>query len=327
MRTDMVETKHDPGLGVTSLARKRMAGAGRRVTRRTPAGQVVLAYLDQQAARFGSLEAAVRRGEPDAVHQMRVSVRRLRSVLRSYQTILAGTATRHLSDELKGLGGVLGQARDNEVLTQWLRGALTSTPPELVLGPAQARVTAHFAPRQATAQRAVLEALDSPRYAAIRAELSRLLDDPPLTVAAAKPAAKVLRDDSDRQYRRARRRMRRARQTPPGPARDEALHETRKAARRARYAAEAAQPVFGSQARRTARRMQAVQSALGAQHDAVKSGTAAREIGVRAHLAGENAFSFGLLQARAQRDAAEHESQARQVWKRVSRARPRTWAR
>lgn len=105
MRTDMVETKHEPGLGVTSLARERMARAGRRVTRRTPAGQVVLAYLDQQAARLGSLEVAVRRGEPDAVHQMRVTIRRLRSVLRSYQTILAGTATRHLSDELKGPPG------------------------------------------------------------------------------------------------------------------------------------------------------------------------------------------------------------------------------
>jgi CHAD domain-containing protein len=327
MRTDMVETKHETGLGVTSLARKRVSRDGRRVTRRTPAAQVLLAYLDQQAARLGFLEAAVRRAEPDAVHQMRVTVRRLRSVLRSYQTVLAGTATRHLSDELKGLGGVLGEARDNQVLSRWLHGALASTPPELVLGPAQARVTAHFAPRQATAQRAVLEALDSPRYAAILAELSRLLDDPPLTVAAAKPAAKVLPDGADRQYRRARRSMRRARRTPAGPAREVALHDVRKAARRARYAAEAAQPAFGNKARKFARRMKAVQSVLGDYHDAVKAGEAAREIGVRAHLAGENAFSFGLLQARAHGDAAGHESQARQVWKRVSRARPRTWAR
>lgn len=121
--------------------------------------------------------------------------------------------------------------------------------------------------------------------------------------------------------------MRRARQTPAGPAREVALHDLRKAARRARYAAEAAQPAFGSKARKFARRMKAVQSVLGDYHDAVKSGEAAREIGVRAHLAGENAFSFGLLQARAHQDAAGHERQAAQVWKRVPRARPRTWAR
>lgn len=35
-------------------------------------------------------------------------------------------------------------------------GALASTPPELVLGPAQARITSHFAPRLAVAQHAVL---------------------------------------------------------------------------------------------------------------------------------------------------------------------------
>jgi hypothetical protein len=73
--------------------------------------------------------------------------------------------------------------------------------------------------------------------------------------------------------------------------------------------------------------MHAVQSVLGDHHDAVASGAAAREIGVRAHLAGENAFSFGLLQERAHRDALEYEDQARRVWKHVRRARPRTWVR
>jgi CHAD domain-containing protein len=39
--------------------------------------------------------------------------------------------------------------------------------------------------------------------------------------------------------------MRRARHTRPGEARDVALHQARKSARRARYAAEAATPVIG----------------------------------------------------------------------------------
>ena len=54
--------------------------------------------------------------------------------------------------------------------------------------------------------------------------------------------------------------MRRARHTPAGPARDAALHQARKSARRARYAAEAAGPVAGQQARRFARQMKQVQT-------------------------------------------------------------------
>ena len=86
-----------------------------------------------------------------------------------------------------------------------------------------------------------------------------------------------------------------------------ALHETRKAAKRARYAAEAARPALGKKdgrkARRFAKRMKHVQSALGAHQDAVIAQAAARDIGVQAHLAGENAFSFGLLHERAHHQA------------------------
>jgi CHAD domain-containing protein len=117
--------------------------------------------------------------------------------------------------------------------------------------------------------------------------------------------------------------MRRADHAPAGRARDTALHETRKAAKRARYAAEAAQPALGKkagkQARRFAKRMKRVQSALGDHQDAVIARTAAREIGVQAHLAGENAFSFGLLHEREHRRAIACEDLAQQAWRRARR--------
>jgi len=65
--------------------------------------------------------------------------------------------------------------------------------------------------------------------------------------------------------------------------------------------------------------MKAVQSTLGDLHDAVTARAAAREIGVRAHLAGENAFTFGLLLERTQHDALEHQRRARSAWKRAAR--------
>jgi CHAD domain-containing protein len=302
----------------------RPAGGGqpsrrRRFTKHTPAGEVVLAYLNTQAARLSVLDLAVRGDKPDSVHQMRVTVRRLRAALQAFPEIVSGPDTQHLRTELKWLGGVLGLARDAEVLAGHLHANLADVPMELVLGPAQARVTAHFAPFEASSRKAVFEALDSERYQALRAELGRLLDGPPLTPKAAEPAGTMLPLAVGRAYRRTSRRMRRARQVPAGQPRDVALHETRKAAKRARYAAEAAAPALGKKASRFATRMKKVQSALGAHQDAVLARAAARDIGVRAHLAGENAFSFGVLEDRAHRQALACEERAPRVWRRARR--------
>lgn len=294
-------------------------------TPRSPSGDVVLAYLGTHAARLKALDPAVRRDAPDSVHQMRVAARRLRSTLQAYPAILSSPATQHMRDELKWLGGMLSEARDNEVLGQYLQTTLGGMPPELVLGPAQARLRAHFAPREASARSALLDALNSARYLTMLAELDQLLADPPLAAAAAKPAGDVLPQAVARAYRRTRRWAGRARRAGTGPARDTALHETRKAAKRARYAAEAAEPALGKKARRFAKRMKAVQAALGDQHDAVTARGVAREIGIRAHLAGENAFSWGLLHERADRDAAAWQDRGTRAWKRASRRKSRGW--
>jgi CHAD domain-containing protein len=256
------------------------------LTPRSLGGDVVLGYLAAQTARLKSLDPAVRRDEPDAVHQMRVTTRRLRSTLQAFREIVPADATRHLRDELKRLGRVLGDAREGEVLSELLRADLADTPTEPVMGPAQARIRAHFAPRQAAARAAVLQALDSPAYFAMLDDLDRLLGDPPLTSTAARPGGKVLPGAVARSYRRTTRRMRHALRAPAGPARDAALHEARKAAKRARYAAEAARPAAGKKARRFAKRMKGVQSVLGDHQDAVNACAVARELGVHPQLPG-----------------------------------------
>jgi CHAD domain-containing protein len=279
----------------------------RRLTSHPTAGEAVLAYLSAQTVRLNALELAVRQDKPDSVHQMRVTVRRLRAALQSFTGIVSEPDTRHLRAELKWLGGVLGSARDTEVLASHLHAGLTAAPTELVLGPAQARITAHFAPLEASSRKAVLDAFGSARYKALRTALVRLLDNPPLTPQAAEPADTALPLALGRAYRRTRRRMHRVDQAPAGQPRDVALHETRKAAKRTRYAAEAAAPALGKKdgkkAHRLAKRMKKVQSVLGDHQDAVIAQTAARDIGVHAHLAGENAFSFGLLEERAHHQA------------------------
>ena len=114
---------------------------------------------------------------------------------------------------------------------------------------------------------------------------------------------------------------------PPGPGRDAALHEARKAAKHARYSAEAVSPAFGRPARRFARKVKKVQSALGDHHDGVVARAAIRELGVQAHLAGENAFSFGVLYERDACRARDLEAQAWRAWKQASRPRYAAWLR
>ncbi|MDQ3503220.1 MAG: CHAD domain-containing protein, partial [Actinomycetota bacterium] len=53
--------------------------------------------------------------------------------------------------------------------------------------------------------------------------------------------------------------------------------------------------VLGQDARAFAKRVEAVQEALGEHQDSVVARARLRELGVVAHLAGENAFTFGLL--------------------------------
>jgi CHAD domain-containing protein len=299
---------------------RRAAGNGRR--NQPPAGSagaVVLAYLRQQVARLKSLDPLVRGGEPDSVHQMRVTARRLRSTLQSFGQVIPRSRTTELIAGLKWLGVVLGEARDAEVLASRLDRNLRETPSELVLGPVLARVQGHFAPVHAAAREAALAALDSERYFALLDALGELLDSPPLTAAAAGPVRRVLPAQARHAYRRTARRMRRAQHAQPGRA-DVAYHEARKAAKRARYAGEAVSPALGKRARQFTKQMKRVQTVLGDHQDAVVARGVDRELGVSAHLAGENAFSYGLLYERETERADRLKKKANRVW--AHRARP-----
>jgi CHAD domain-containing protein len=263
------------------------------------------------------------------VHQMRVATRRLRAALKSFGPVIPRAETGHLAGELKWLGQLLGTARDDEVLPAHLQASLRPVPTELLIGPVQARVQGHFAPRRAARHAEVMEALGSPRYAELMAELDLLTAGPlsgrQLGPEAAAPARDVLPKAVRKAYRQAGRRMRSARRAPSGHARDVALHQARKSARRARYAAEAAALVAGKPARRFARQMKKVQSALGEHQDSVLARQAARDLGIGAHLAGENAFTYGLLHERERRQAARLQSAARKTWKKASRQRRLAW--
>lgn len=331
---DRLLRKHGLQRAASSAKFERVVGAGprrahghRRPTSGSSASAVVVGYVADQVTAIASLDPMVRRNEPDAVHQMRVATRRIRSTLQSFGKLVWTSDTSHAAAELKWLGGLLGQARDAEVLTERLLGRLGRLDRELVIGPVPDRVRDRFSPAGTKAIQAVRKGLDSRRYFALLDELDELIREPELTDDAGELATSLLPGAARRAYRRTRRRMRVARKASAGSERDVALHEARKAAKRARYAAELIAPVIGSDARRFARRMKRVQTLLGDHQDSVIARRLERELAVSAARAGENAFTYGVLYERDVESAERAEAKAVRAWKRAARPGVRSWMR
>ncbi|MFE9400516.1 CHAD domain-containing protein [Streptomyces sp. NPDC006530] len=283
------------------------------------AGAHVLAHLRAQRDTLVALDPAVRRELPDAVHRMRVATRRLRSAFRSYAKVIDRSATEPVRAELTWLAAELGVERDGEVLAEHLRTRIAALPDTLLLGPVRARLRIRTVAGGADARRRTLAALDGERYLALLGALDALLADPPLLPAAGRPAAGVLRKAVRKDHRRLARRLHTALALEPGPERDIALHAARKAAKRARYAAQAAAPALGKPARKLGKRLKAVQNVLGEHQDSVVARHALRTLAAQAHAAGESAFTWGLLYGHEEARAARREHELPKAWARASR--------
>jgi len=274
------------------------------LTTHSSAAEVVLCYLREQAAAIARYDPLVRRDEPDAVHQLRVATRRARSALQAFGSIIDREDTRPLCAELKWLAVELGHARDSEVMLERVRASLAGIPSALVAGPVEARIDAHFTAELAQAGKAALAALEGQRYRRLRDDLAGLLARPPLTPLAERRAGKVLA----KPVRRAGRRLLRALAgADEAGDRDAALHEARKAAKRARYAAEAAVPALGSAASRQATAAKDLQQVLGDHHDSVVARAVLLDLAAEAREAGEDTFAYGLMYQRQADEAASLE--------------------
>ena len=298
-----------------------VSGKGGRLT----AGAAVQAHLAEQVAELVARDPYARRNLPDGLHKMRVATRRLRSALSTFRPLLERERTDPLRAELRWLAGVLGAARDAEVMHARLRRLVAAEPTDLVLGKVQDRIDASLLQRHRAAHDRVLAELDGERYLRLLDALDELVAQPPFQPKAGGEASEVLPRMVRRTWRRLDRRMAAAQDAPRGPVQDELLHEVRKDAKRTRYAAEAVQPVFGKPAARYAASVAELQESLGDFQDGVVTREVLRELGARGHLAGQNGFTFGRLhafeqvKAEAAVDAWPH---ARAV---VSRRRLRRW--
>jgi CHAD domain-containing protein len=271
-----------------------------------PAGDAVRCVLAANVRKFLLEDVRVRRDLPDAVHQMRVAARTLRSALRTFRSLVDREWADLLRDELHWAADALGAARDAEVHLSRLEEHARSLPPQDGAHAVPA-LDAWLRERLAEAKAAAAAELDSDRHLRLLVDLVEAVREPRLTSKA--------RDDAGDVFpplvKKAARKLEKAvdQLTLGSPAED--WHQARIRAKRARYAAEAVAPVLGKAAEKWGEAFEEVTDLLGDQHDSVVAQEMIRELASHADIDGPTGYALGLLDAveveheRADREAFE----------------------
>lgn len=236
------------------------------------AGAVVLAVLRATGDRLDELQPAAIADEPDAVHKLRTTVRRLRSVLAAYGPLFDVSKADEVGRRYRDLGRRLGTVRDLEVRLLVAEEALqvaaaSAAFDPAVLGRVSAGIVAETAAAHHLAHQGFVEHQQRSEAARRRAALDELLTGVPATPLAGAAARPVLGAFLAHEARRA---VARASEVDAVSAPAQ-LHGVRRACRRLRYAAEALADgpgeTLGAPALRLAAAGQGIQDLLGAHRD------------------------------------------------------------
>jgi CHAD domain-containing protein/CYTH domain-containing protein len=140
------------------------------------ARHVALARLKDTAAAYHRLTTKRRDEDPEALHDFRVALRRLRSCLRAYRPQLRTSVSKRSYARLRRLAGATRKSRDLEVHLAWVRGG-TSQPA------GHAGVAHALAGRLDSAERRMRQRLDRRfrrAHRRLERQLERLAIDAPL---------------------------------------------------------------------------------------------------------------------------------------------------
>ncbi|MFR9729906.1 CHAD domain-containing protein [Saccharopolyspora sp. MS10] len=230
--------------------------------RADPVAEHVRAALDARLRTLLDQELGVRDADPEALHQARVSVRRMRSVLRAAAPFLDEHWADPLRAELGWIGRELGAVRDLDVLLERLRGDLADFDEahRVAAGP----LLSELGREHRAAREELLRALDGQRWAELLEALLEAVREPLPTSDVAPGGPRELRALVAKQYRR----LRHAVEVSGAEPTDARLHEIRVLGKRVRYTAELAEPAFGKPMRQLLGAAKRFQDVLGEHHDA-----------------------------------------------------------
>ena len=270
----------------------------------------------EQVEELLSWDRAVRADTWDSVHQMRVITRKIRSLLRASEDSFGIADDSWLLEELRVLAGILGVARDAEVLAEKYEAALGQLPAELIRGPVRERLVGGAKRRYHAGWKRTLVAMRSERY-------FRLLDGLDAVIAAEAPVSESGAEPEQVTVGAAYRKVRKAAKKAAAAAADdtvspvdadEALHKIRKRAKQLRYTASALGEV------KVADKAKSIQSLLGDHQDSVVSRTHLSKEAATAHATGEDTFTYGVLYQLESEVARRSEEQLDAALKQLKKA-------
>lgn len=282
------------------------------------AGVAVMAHLRRHVGALLDADRGLDEDLPDAVHQARVSARRLRSGLKVYGDLLRGSTPTRLRDELGWYAGLLSPSRDDEVFAAQLADLAGDDEVPVGFDPATdfttlaATMSPWLGVQRARSHAAALVDLRSARAAALRRDLVRTAREPLFERRAAKQAGRLLAPRVLEADRRAARRFEALDASSP----TDHWHLARIAAKRARYAAEVGIGPLGRPAERLARLWIEVTEPLGHAQDAAvqRELVLARIADPAAPLSAAEAFTCGVFVASTHDRELVAQDLAREGW-------------
>lgn len=283
-----------------------------------PPHEAARAILNAAASHVAAnLQILAATGAPEAVHQSRVALRRLRAALALLQAALPAERRHHLRREAGWLAAELGAARDFDVLAT---GPLKAATPPAEIAPGFARLARRVDAARRVARKAAREAASSQRAQLLLLDLTE-------TAAGLAPVegAPVLKDLAAGRLKRRYEAVLAAGEGVEGLD-VEARHRLRLALKKLRYAADFFAPLFPKKAAKAEiKALARLQDALGAFNDAavapilIARALAATPAKTR-DLEAETAAAYLAGWAGSQGDAAWSEAATR--WQAFTEAKP-----
>ena len=233
-------------------------------------GEAFAAVVRNCLSQVRSNEAAITAGceEPEAVHQLRVAVRRLRAALAVFRPCIAEPCFDYLAGELKWLQNGLGPARDWDVFAM---ETLAPMHRRLAAEPGLDDLAGQVEPYRSAGRQAARDMLALPRYTVFLLRIEQWLEDGGWATAGA-PGRPAVNQPAERLLRK--RLAKRARQVlTSGRERDEddaeSLHRLRIACKKLRYALEfAASLLAKGDVKPALKGLKSLQECLGSLNDA-----------------------------------------------------------
>ena len=234
-----------------------------------PASAVFSIAASELLAKLRANESGARAGtDPEYLHQMRVTVRRLRAILSLYSALLGRRQQKNLARELRWLAHALGPARDSDVFINDIWPALRD---RLGNGPLIESLDAEWLAQRRRNARIAHRALASKRYRRMIVELERRLSEPSWRDhAAAGELAAWNRQARDFARHELARRAERVRDHGRvfGELDAAALHRLRIAIKKSRYVMDALSPLFRqARVKPMLESLSSLQDILGAMND------------------------------------------------------------